>query len=104
MNRGLMILLPVVALAAAPDNKLIEAVERGDRVTAAGLIRQGADVNVALPDGTTALHYAAHRGDLETAEILLRAGAKAGAVNSFGVTALGEATASGNGLLVQKLL
>ena len=38
------------------------------------------DVNLAQPDGTTALHWAAYHGDIAAAAALLRARAKPGAL------------------------
>ena len=38
------------------------------------LIQQKADVNAALPDGTTALHWAVQADDLETVGLLIQAG------------------------------
>jgi ankyrin repeat protein len=60
-------------------------------------------VTVALPDGTTALHYAAHQGDLTTVDLLLRAGAKVMA-NQYGSTPLLLAAANGNATVVSRLL
>ena len=48
---------------------------RGDAAKVRALIELGEDVNAALGDGMTALHWAAERGDGEVASLLLSAGA-----------------------------
>ena len=69
---AVMISTPAAALVA-------EAAMRGDSDTVRALLQKGTDVNVALSDGMTALHYAAARGDAKMAEMLLYAGANANA-------------------------
>ena len=63
---------PVAALVEAP---VADAAERGDLEAVRSLLRQGADVNTAQPDGMTALHWAASANDIEIATTLLYAGA-----------------------------
>src|SRR5918999_2338748 len=57
-------------LAVTP---LVDAVKSGDSAAAVALLAKGADVNVAEPDGTTALHWAVHRGDVDLVHRLVRA-------------------------------
>ena len=52
-----------------------EAAMRGDREAVKALLQKGADVNVPLSDGMTALHYASSLGDAQMAEMLIYAGA-----------------------------
>ena len=102
----LLLLLPGVAAvsAAAPEAPLIEAVKNGDRAAAGRLLDAGEDPNRALPDGATALHWAAYRDDIEAADLLLRAGAAADAANRYGVTPLALAAERGYGAVVERLL
>jgi ankyrin repeat protein len=87
------------------DLRVLEAVKRRDHKAVASLVRvEKADVNVAQPDGATALAWAAHLNDSETAELLLAAGAKADTVDEYGESPLTQACAHGNGALVEKLL
>lgn len=98
-------LLVATGLAAAPpDLPLIEAVKAGDAQTAARLLDGGGDPNVAQPDGTTALHWAAYRDDLAAVELLLDAGAAVGSENRYGVAPLGLAATRGYGAVVERLL
>ena len=59
----------------APDAPVAEAAMRGDAAEVRALIDAGADVNAALGDGMTALHWSAERGDSDIASLLLSAGA-----------------------------
>ncbi|HLI85414.1 MAG TPA: ankyrin repeat domain-containing protein [Bryobacteraceae bacterium] len=90
--------------AGLNNTRLEQAIKSGDRPSAQSLLKQGADVNAADPDGTTPLHWAAEAGDTEMARMLLRAGANAKARNRYGVTPLSLAASNGNGELVALLL
>src|SRR5579862_6110510 len=82
----LMALLSAVVLnAAMPGDatRLADAAMAADNTAMRALLNQKVDVNVAQPDGTTALHWAARHGDLETANLLIRAGANVKAANRF---------------------
>ena len=72
--------------AAETDVRLAEAARREDRSAIRALIDQKADVNAALADGTTALHWAVQADDLESVNLLLQAGANAKAANRYGLT------------------
>jgi ankyrin repeat protein len=66
------------------------AVERGDRVTAATLLRCGAQATineVGAPTGASALGIAALRLDVPVIELLLQAGADPDAVDADHLTA-----------------
>ena len=82
--------------AAANSAALIDAVRSGSIEDVRALLEQRVDVNSALPDGTTALHWAAHSSQDEVAELLLAAGANANAANRYGVTPLTLAATSGS--------
>ncbi len=97
MRKVLTTILPVAALAvcvsallnaAPPEANVAEAAMNGDTTTIRTLIKQGADVNSAQGDGTTALHWAALKGNVELAKMLLYAGA-----NPRSTTRLGGYTA-----------
>ena len=66
--------------------------------------RQGASVNAAEADGTTALHWASYRDDVESADLLIRAGAKVNAANDLGATPLWTASQNGSAAMVRRLL
>lgn len=99
---ALLALLSVAASAA--DLRLADAVKRGDRKAVVALLKQHADVNVKLPDGATALHWAVYQDDSETAELLIRAGANVNAANDYGVTPLQMAGTNRNAALAASLL
>jgi ankyrin repeat protein len=90
--------------APGPDLRLIEAVRSQDRARAGALIKQGVDVNVAQPDGATALHWAVHWEDAAPVGSLLAAGANPRSSNDLGVTPLLMAASAGNGPLMERLL
>jgi ankyrin repeat protein len=78
---------PVTATEHAPDAvkaPVAEAAMRGDAATVRALVSQGADVNGAMSDGMTALHWAAQRGDSALAVTLLRAKANTAATTRIG--------------------
>ncbi|HWA23620.1 MAG TPA: ankyrin repeat domain-containing protein [Caulobacterales bacterium] len=90
--------------AAAGDTALIDAVKRGEPTAVRALLKKGLDVNAPLPDGTTALHWAAYLDDLKTVEALLAAGANASATNDYGVAPLHLACENRNAAIVMRLL
>ena len=61
-------------------------------------------MNVAEPDGTTALHWAADRDDLPIVDLLIAAGANVKAANRYGVTPLYSAAVNGNAAMIERLL
>lgn len=83
---------------------LLEAARERDWETVHRLVEQGADVNVAAPDGATALHWASYWDDVEAAEMLLHAGADAGAANDMGATPLWNASLNGSAAMARLLL
>ena len=68
----------------APDAPVADAAMRGDDDEVRALLRQGADVNGAQPDGMTALHWAAMNGNAGLAEVLVFAGANVQAATRIG--------------------
>jgi len=99
-----MLLVLSTLVSAAPDERLIEAVKRGDLTAVESLLKQGVDVNARQGDGATALHWAAHQDDRATVERLLRAGANVQAANDLGVTPLLLACTNGSRAIVEALL
>jgi ankyrin repeat protein len=103
--RRLIPLLSVVLIGAAGgDRTLIEAARSADTNGLRALLKQGANVNAAEVDGTTALHWAAYRDDLESVDLLIRAGAKVNAANDLGATPLWTACQNASAPMVRRLL
>src|SRR5688572_28763217 len=82
------VLVLMVSVASASDDRLIDAVRHKDIKTVQALLKQGADVNRPQGDGATALHWAAYWDDVPTGDALLRAGANVNSANQLGVTPL----------------
>jgi uncharacterized protein len=98
-------LLAACAAIAYADSTLVDAVRQRDAATARALIAQGADVNAADGDGSTALHWAAGNGDLALTQALLKAGASVKAVTRIGgMSPLFMAARNGNAAIVDALL
>jgi ankyrin repeat protein len=83
---------------------LLEAARSYDTDTAMRLVLQGADVDAAENDGTTALHWAAHAGADALVTTLLEAGADPNARNRYGLTPLQAAAEGGFAVSVIALL
>ncbi len=69
---------------AAGPSSVVDAAMQGNKDAVRALLKDGADVNTALGDGMTALHYAAIRHDVELAKMLLYAGANVKATTRIG--------------------
>ena len=91
-------------LAAEPDARLADAVEKQNRARVQSLLKKRAPVNTAQVDGMTALHWAAYHEDEKTAKQLIAAGAEPKAKNRYGVTPISIACRNGNTAIVQMLL
>lgn len=100
---GAFLLAGAVASAAA-EAPIVRAAKTGDREAVRRLISQTADVNLADPDGTTALHWAAHLNDVEMADVLIRGGARVAVANRYGATPLALACENGNEAIIARLL
>ncbi len=93
-----------VALGAAAGT-VPEAAMTGDVATVKSLLKGGADVNAALGDGVTGLHWAARQGHEELATTLIVAGANVRATTRFGaITPLHLAAERGSGPIVAALV
>lgn len=94
----------LASLGAAGEPSLALAVKNRDKAAALALLEQGADVNLALPDGATAVLWAVHWNDAAMVDLLVRAGANVNAANRFGATPLWMASTEGNAAMVEALL
>src|SRR5215813_7448700 len=98
-----LIIATSICLANDASN-LLDAVKRRDHKALKALIEARADVNVAQPDGATALAWSIYLDDQQAAEMLLAAGAKVNTVDEYGETPLTLACGTGNAVLVSKLV
>ena len=102
---GMIVFLMGAAVVAGGDlPPLVRATKNGDRDALRALLKQGAHVNEAEGDGSTALHWASYRDDVESADLLIRAGAKVNAANDLGATPLWTACLNGSAAMVRRLL
>ena len=99
-----IVALTAAYVAQAQKGKLAGLIQTGDRKAALDMIRAGADVNEAQPDGTRPVHWAVYRVDYELMEALLAKKAKADVRNELGSTPLAEAVKLGDARLVKMLL
>ena len=101
-----VLVLAIGAGAAAPaaSQEVAQAARRGDRAAVSALVDGGADVRIAEPDGTTALHWVVRAGDVDSARLLVEAGADVDAVNRYGVRPLSLAALSGNAPMADLLV
>jgi uncharacterized protein len=92
------------AMAAGPDRRVVDAAKRDDVKAVEEAIRQKGDVNIAQPDGATAMHWAAHYGDAAIADALIKAGAKVNVIEEGGVTPLALAAMNGDEAMTGRLI
>ena len=92
-----------VSIGAA-DDRLVQAVRRGDIAAVGVLAKDRTLVNAPQADGATPLHWAAHRDDLAVTDLLLKSGASPDAANDLGVTPLSLACTNGSAAIVARLL
>src|SRR5213083_3814880 len=105
LMRRLIPLLGILLIGAGSSRPpLVDAARNADREAVRALLQQGASVNAADADGTTALHWASYRDDVESADLLIRAGARVNAANDLGVTPLWTASQNGSEAMVRRLL
>ena len=89
---------------AADDVRLAEAAKRHNVAAVRALLKQHVNVNAPLPDGATALHWAAQWDDLDLANLLVQARADVNAADVYGVTPLSLACTNGSAILIGRLL
>jgi len=99
-----LVAISSLMIAAEPDRRVVNAAADQDKALVRSLLGQGADVNAARADGSTALLWAAHWDDAETVDALLRAGAKVNAADDHGVTPLAQAAENRSLPMVEHLL
>jgi ankyrin repeat protein len=97
-----MVLWPAAGFGA--DARIAEAAMHQDSAALRSLLQQKADVNAVLPDGATALHWAANEDDLDTVSLLIQAGANVKAKDRYGFTPLYFAATNGSAAVIRKLL
>jgi ankyrin repeat protein len=95
---------PPATASRAGDRRVADAARREDAAAIRDLVRQKADVNGTLPDGSTALHWVVQAGDADTVALLLQAGASVNAKDRYGVTPLYLAATTGDAAIVNRLL
>ncbi len=92
----------VTIAGQTPSLATAAAEQQADEVRS--LLANGADANVPLADGSTALLWAAHWNDLEMVELLLGAGANVNASDDHGVTPLVRAAENASLAMIEQLL
>ena len=80
-----IVLITIPVFANDPAD-LLDALKRRDHAALKSLIKAKADVNIAQPDGATALAWAVYLDDQAAAELLLAAGAKVNTADEYGET------------------
>ena len=104
MTTRVLPLLAALLLAPAAESPVADAAQRGDVEAVRALLREGADVNAAQSDGTSALHWAAVNDDAAVIEVLLYAGANTEATTRLGgYTPLHLAARRGNAVALDAL-
>ena len=89
----------------APSSQpLATVIQEGRRAEALAMIKAGADVNQAQPDGTRPIHWAVYRVDHELVDALIAKKARVDVANEFGHTPLAEAVRQGDAGIVKALL
>jgi ankyrin repeat protein len=91
-------------VAAGPDLRVVDAAKSQNHSALRALLKQGVDVRVAEPDGTTALHWAAYLDDGDAVDLLVRADADVNAKNDLGATPLWLAATEGRAPMIDRLL
>ena len=91
-------------LAQTQQGKLASVIQAGNRKAALDMIRAGADVNEAQPDGTRPIHWAVYRVDYEVIEALIAKKVRANVTNELGSTPLSEAVKLSDARIVKMLL
>jgi len=99
-----LIAVAALFLAQAQQGKLASLIQAGNHKAALDMIRAGADVNEAQPDGTRPIHWAVYRVDYDVLEALIAKKAKANVTNELGSTPLAEAVKLNDVRMVKMLL
>ena len=99
-----LLALVLIGAAGREVSPLVDAAKNADREALRALLDQGASVDAAEVDGTTALHWASYRDDVDSADLLIRAGANVNAANDLGAAPLWTASLNGSAAMVERLL
>src|SRR4249920_1465185 len=99
-----MAALVAPSLPQGKPGQLATAIQDGKRAAALEMIRSGADVNEAQPDGTRPIHWAVYKVDYELIDALIAKKARVDVVNEFGSTPLAEAVKLADARMVKMLL
>src|SRR5258708_17671744 len=91
-------------MAQAQQGKLAGLIQAGNKKAALDMIRAGADVNEAQPDGTRPIHWAIYQVDYELLDALIAKKAKVNVINEFGSTPIAEAASLADARMVKTLL
>jgi ankyrin repeat protein len=83
---------------------LIDAAKNNDIDAMRRQLREGARVNAAEPDGSTALHWAIRQNNTEMTRLLITAGANTAASTRYSITPLHLAASNGNAEIIEMLL
>ena len=100
----LMLSIFTAGTLTADEQELLIAAQKNEIDVALKLIDQGVDVNLALPDGATAIHWSVHWDAIEFTEGLLKAGAEVDVTNDLGVAPISIACRNGSEAMVGVLL
>lgn len=101
----LVMALAMASPTEAVDAPAADAAMSGEFDRMRSLLADGADVNAAQGDGTTALHWVAFHDDLEMVTAVLAAGADVSATTRVGaITPLAMAAANGNAAMIDALV
>jgi uncharacterized protein len=90
--------------ASLADTRLLDAVKSENLAAVKAALAQGAKIDAADADGSTALHWAAQRDRDDIAAALIAAGAKVEAKTRFNVTPLSLAAMNGNAKTIARML
>jgi len=97
--------VPAAYAQTAKDTRLAAAAMNGDQAAIRTLLAQKADVNAAMGDGMTALHWAAFKDDLATVKALLAAGAAPNPLTRIGgISPILMAATNGNAAMIDALI
>jgi ankyrin repeat protein len=103
-NAFVAVVMSGAVVAAHAEPAIVDAAISGDLKALRSLLRQGADLAAAQPDGMTALHWAVQNRDLAMTDALLDAGADYSLTNRTGVRPLYLAAVNGDAAIITRLL
>jgi uncharacterized protein len=86
------------------SDTIVQAARIDDLAQSSELIKAGADVNLAEPDGTTPLLWAVYNSSHELVQLLLDAGADSNVANNLDISPLLQASRNGDAQMIEALL